>query len=73
MSCWDECGGGSCPACKNYQSSAIFGYCCSGVNHRNGNGPISNRDCPDEAIAAQKSIDHTCVVLTKKGKLQYTM
>ena len=27
-------------------------YCCSGVNHEDGNGPVSNGDCPLEAILA---------------------
>ena len=57
-----------CQACKNYKSNAISGYCCSGFNHNQGKGPISNGDCPDEAIANQKSTTHSCTVLTSKGK-----
>ena len=64
--CYPECGqtGGLCQACKNYNSDAISGYCCSGVNHNLGQGPYKNGDCPDEAIATQNSTSHSCVVLT---------
>ena len=68
--CWVECDqtGGLCQACKNYESNAISGYCCSGVNHQNGGGPILNGDCPHEAIVNQNSTSHSCVVLMNRGK-----
>ena len=69
--CWKECGGkgGLCSACVNYESSAISGYCCSGVNHKDGFGPLLNWDCPSNAVAAQKSNVHSCVVSKIKGEL----
>ena len=69
--CWDECGkkGGLCSVCMNYESNADSAYCCSGINHMYGNGPISNGDCPPAAIAVQKSTTHSCVILKKKGTL----
>ena len=64
--CWIECGGGGlCPACMNYESSSTSGYCCSGINHQAGGGPMDNGDCPAEAIAAQLSNTHSCVVSIK--------
>ena len=51
----------------NYDSNADSGYCCSGINHKGGNGPIANGDCPADAIAAQKSTVHSCVISKKKG------
>ena len=70
--CWNECGGGLCPACMNYESNSTSGYCCSGINHQAGGGPIGNGDCPAEAIAAQLSGTHSCVVSMKKGNLFYS-
>ena len=43
-------------------------YCCSGVNHVNGNGPISNGDCPVGAVMAVTSESHVCVRTVKIGK-----
>ena len=62
--CWTECGqkGGWCSACMNYDSVSTSGYCCSGINHQAGGGPIENGDCPVEAVAAQLSISHSCVI-----------
>ena len=65
--CWPECGGGSCQACMNYESNVISAYCCSGANHYWGWGPIYNEDCPADAILAQTSQHHTCVVSKRKG------
>ena len=48
----------------DHDSNAISGYCCSGVNHVAGNGPFDNGDCLIEAIEAQTSNTHSCVVLT---------
>ena len=39
----------------------VGGYCCSGLNHKDGNGPVSNGDCPLEAILAVTSENHVCV------------
>ena len=36
-------------------------YCCSGVNHKDGNGPVSNGDCPLDAVLAVTSVNHVCV------------
>ena len=68
--CWEECdkNGGSCSACMEYETEAISAYCCSGVNHISGNGPVSNGDCPADAISIQKSTTHSCVISKKRGK-----
>ena len=52
-----------------YESNATSGYCCSGVNHMDGNGPVLNGDCPSDAVAAQKSNGHSCVVSKIKGEI----
>ena len=49
----------------NYESDAISGYCCSGVNHFRGEGPNNNGDCPTQAVEIQKSKVHSCVVSKK--------
>ena len=66
--CWLECElkGGSCSACMDYDSNAVAGYCCSGVNHQSGVGPHDNGDCPSDAVVAQKSYTHSCVIAKKK-------
>ena len=66
--CWKECDqkGGLCTACLNYEPDAISGYCCSGSNHFRGEGPKNNGDCPTQAVEAQKSTVHSCVVSKKK-------
>ena len=68
--CFKECGrkGGFCSTCMNYDSLAISGYCCSGVNHFDGKGPIFNGNCPSDAIAVQKSNVHSCVISRKQGR-----
>ena len=73
--CWKECGkkGGLCPACMNYDTTAISGYCCSGANHLHGNGPIFNGDCPSNAIAIQKSNVHSCIIAKRKGKILFSI
>ena len=45
--------------CENKCGSG--GYCCSGANHKDGNGPIENGDCPKEGIDAVTSTHHSCV------------
>ena len=62
-----ECGskGGRCSFCDSKQSDAFSGYCCSGVNHQGGAGPIQNGDCPAEAVAAQTGPTHTCILSMK--------
>ena len=67
--CWSECGrkGGMCSTCMKYVSNADNAYCCSGINHEDGDGAKLNGDCPLEAIAVQKSSVHSCVVSKKKG------
>ena len=67
--CWEECDkkGGLCSACMNHESNAVSGYCCSGTNHFEGNGPVFNGDCPLDAIAVQKSKVHSCVISKKQG------
>ena len=68
--CFKECGrkGGLCSTCMKYDSLATSGYCCSGVNHYDGQGPIFNGDCPSDAIAIQKSNVHSCVISRIEGK-----
>ena len=51
----------------SYESNSTSGYCCSGINHQDGGGPMDNGDCPAEAVAAQLSFTHSCVVSMKKG------
>ena len=47
---------------REFQSFCGTGaYCCSGVNHGDGNGPVSNGDCPLEAILAVTSVNHVCL------------
>ena len=66
--CWGECHekGGQCRACQTHDSDALAGYCCSGVNHHGGGGPVSNGDCPANAVAAVTQSTHACVVLKEK-------
>ena len=47
----------------NSKPNAVAGYCCSGTKS------FGNGDCPAEAIAAQTSEGHYCIVAMKKGKL----
>ena len=68
--CFEKCGrkGGFCSTCMNYDSLATSGYCCSGVNHMDGYGPIFNGNCPSDAITIQKSNVHSCVISKIEGK-----
>jgi len=67
--CWGECHekGGQCRACQTHDSDALAGYCCSGVNHHGGGGPVSNGDCPANAVAAVTQSTHACVVLKENA------
>ena len=59
------------PFLREFQSfCGVGGYCCSGVNHGNGNGPVSNGDCPFEAIIAVTSKNHMCVRNVTVGEHQ---
>ena len=42
-------------------------YLFGGTNHFGGGGPVSNGDCPADAIAAVSTSFHTCVIQKKKG------